>query len=162
MPFYLFYTWREGKCFFHLTCVMLRMFHSIYTGGWVMDQYRKFPPSRASNIPSKTWFVIVLLRICLKFAGLSVFTFPLLHWWKKNLILSGLGLLQEFSSWTTKWDMLGPVLFCIFRRLITVQFSPEWTVGEGYREMAANAMRWVVRWHVALFRYKRDTSFVSV
>jgi hypothetical protein len=39
--------WREKKCFRRLTCIMLRKFYYAYSTGWVIDQYRKFPRSKA-------------------------------------------------------------------------------------------------------------------
>jgi hypothetical protein len=89
MLLYFFDTYRERKFFLHLTCIMLWMTYSLYTRRWIMNQLRKFPWSRASNVPSNTWFDAVFIYRFLAVAWLSVIRF--LHYtagWKTSLLVA--------------------------------------------------------------------------
>jgi hypothetical protein len=58
-------------------------------------------------------------------------------------------------------SMLEAAVLRTFLFPITVPFRPKLTAGEGTRKLVAKTMRWVVRWHVARFRCKRETCLVS-
>jgi hypothetical protein len=63
---------------------MLWMFYSLYMRGWVVDQYRKFPPSKVSNLLSSTWFLGGFLRQNPHtYIAECLIKFSSLQWWMK-------------------------------------------------------------------------------
>jgi hypothetical protein len=174
---YLFYTWREKKCFLHLSCIILRMCYSMYTRGTVMGQYQMFPPSKGSSVPSNTWFGAVFIERYFTTVGQRSY-FLSWHCSMKNFITSGPDVLQELRWVTTEWNVhrsllsspshqrrqleswrLGAIVFCTFRHLITVEFGPKWSLGE-VNWKSVTMMRWVVRWRVTWFQCKRGICLV--
>jgi hypothetical protein len=168
-------------------CLYICLTHNMKrhkTRGWTMLQCQKFPPSKASNIPSNTWFGEVLLDISVAVAGLSVLQFLHYSEWWKYVTNGSIGLLQELRWGMTRWNMgrcqvLRPshqsqnlkasgetslgvaIVFCTFRSLITVKFIAKWTLGEGCRKLARKTRRWVVRWHVVWLGWKWETCLLS-
>jgi hypothetical protein len=59
------------------------MLYSIYRRGWVLDQYQKLPSSKASNVPSNTWFVAVFLDRFPAVCVAECFKLSSLQWWMK-------------------------------------------------------------------------------